>query len=215
MARLALISVADKSGLGELGNELNRQGWTLLSTGGTARALEQAGCPVTQVSEFTGFPEILDGRVKTLHPRVFAGILAAPGEAHQQQLDELAIPPVDLVVVNLYPFRETVARAGVTLDEAVEQIDIGGSSLVRAAAKNHARVVVVVDPEDYQAVAEELATGISQERRQQLAVKAFRHTAALDAAIAAHSAPASATVYNPKPELSELSAKAANICPPK
>ncbi len=183
---LALISVADKSGLGELGSELSRQGWTLLSTGGTARALEQAGCPVTQVSEFTGFPEILDGRVKTLHPRIFAGILAAPGAAHESQLDELAIPPVDLVVVNLYPFRETVARAGVTLGEAVEQIDIGGSSLVRAAAKNHARVVVVVDPEDYQSVAEELATGISQERRQQLAVKAFRHTAALDAAIAAH-----------------------------
>jgi len=186
MSKRALLSVSDKSGLAELGNGLAGLGWELISTGGTARALEDAGCPVTRVSEETGFPEVLDGRVKTLHPAVFAGILAAPTREHERQLDELGIAPIDLVVVNLYPFRETAAREGVDAAEAVEQIDIGGPSLIRAAAKNHARVAVVVDPGDYGTVLDELgAGGISEATRRALALKAFRHTAAYDAAIAA------------------------------
>jgi phosphoribosylaminoimidazolecarboxamide formyltransferase/IMP cyclohydrolase len=186
MAKLALISVSDKSGIDTLGRGLSDLGWTLLSTGGTARELSAAGCDVVEVSRHTGFPEVLDGRVKTLHPKIFAGILAAPTEDHQQQLAELEVPAIDLVVVNLYPFRETAARAGVALDDVVEQIDIGGPSLLRAAAKNHARVTVVVDPQDYEAVLAELQRDeVPTEMRQRLAVKAFRHTAAYDAAIAA------------------------------
>ncbi len=186
MAKHALISVSDKRGLAELGNELVRLGWSLISTGGTASALEGAGCPVTRVSLLTGFPEILDGRVKTLHPTVFAGILAAPSEDHTRQLDEHGIAPIDLVIVNLYPFRETVASDAVTPSQAIEQIDIGGPSLIRAAAKNHARVAVIVDPSDYEAVLAELAAGdLSEATRRKLALKAFRHTAAYDAAISA------------------------------
>ncbi|MCU0233711.1 MAG: bifunctional phosphoribosylaminoimidazolecarboxamide formyltransferase/IMP cyclohydrolase [Thermoanaerobaculales bacterium] len=186
MAKLALISVSDKTGLDGLGRALTDLGWTLVSTGGTAWTLSRAGCEVVEVCDHTGFPEILDGRVKTLHPKVFSGILAAPTPAHEAELAKLHIPPVDLVVVNLYPFRETVARDGVGLDEAVEQIDIGGPSLVRAAAKNHARVTVVVDPADYEAVVDELRSGgVGAATRRRLAVKAFRHTAAYDAAIVA------------------------------
>jgi phosphoribosylaminoimidazolecarboxamide formyltransferase/IMP cyclohydrolase len=187
MAKLALISVSDKRGLEVLGPKLEGLGWQLLSTGGTARSLAEAGCEVVGVGDHTGFPEMLDGRVKTLHPRVFAGILAAPTDAHSAQLAEHEIPAIDLVVVNLYPFRETVAREGVALGEAVEQIDIGGPSLIRAAAKNHARVAVVIDPADYPAVLAELADGgVTEETRRELAVKAFRHTAAYDAAIASY-----------------------------
>ncbi len=187
MARTALLSVSDKRGLDRLGRELVRLGWRLVSTGGTARALTAAGCQVTEVSALTGFPEILDGRVKTLHPKVFAGILAAPMPAHQRQIAELGIEPIDLVVVNLYPFRETAAREDASLADAVEQIDIGGPSLIRAAAKNHARVAVVVDPDDYDAViAAASGDGIGADLRVALAVKAFRHTAAYDAAIAHH-----------------------------
>jgi phosphoribosylaminoimidazolecarboxamide formyltransferase/IMP cyclohydrolase len=142
---------------------------------------------VLEVSRHTGFPEILGGRVKTLHPWVFAGILAAPTAEHEAELSELEIPNIDLVVVNLYPFRETVARDDADLEEAVEQIDIGGPSLIRAAAKNHARVTVVVDPADYAEILSVLGSGESGEDfRRRLAVKAFRHTAAYDAAIAAH-----------------------------
>jgi phosphoribosylaminoimidazolecarboxamide formyltransferase/IMP cyclohydrolase len=185
MSKIALISVSDKRGVNILGEQLEAMGWTLLSTGGTARSLTEAGCTVTGVGDHTGFPEILGGRVKTLHPKVFAGILAAPTDGHSAQLAEHDIPAIDLVVVNLYPFRETVARDDVTLDEAVEQIDIGGPSLLRAAAKNHARVAVVVDPADYPALLAELADGeVSLETRRRLAVKAYRHTAAYDAAIA-------------------------------
>jgi len=187
MARLALISVSDKSGLDRLGPVLAGFGWTLLSTGGTARALRELGCQVVEVSEHTGSPEILDGRVKTLHPRIFAGILGAPTPDHRAQLEAAGVPEIDLVVVNLYPFRQTVARPDATLAECVEQIDIGGPSLLRAAAKNHARVAVVVDPADYDAVLGELATGaVSEATRRALAVKAFRHTAAYDAAVASH-----------------------------
>jgi len=187
MAKLALISVSDKKGLDVLGPRLEKLGWRLLSTGGTARSLREAGCEVVEVGDHTGFPEILDGRVKTLHPRVFAGILAAPSDDHAAQLAEHDIPAIDLVVVNLYPFRETVAREGVGLNEAVEQIDIGGPSLLRAAAKNHARVAVVVDPADYPQLLSELAdSGVTEKTRRMLAVKTYRHTAAYDSAIAAH-----------------------------
>jgi len=187
MAKLALVSVSDKRGLEVLGPKLEELGWQLLSTGGTARSLAGAGCKVVGVGDHTGFPEILDGRVKTLHPRIFAGILAAPSDDHSAQLAEHDIPAIDLVVVNLYPFRETVARDGVVLGEAVEQIDIGGPSLIRAAAKNHARVAVVVDPADYPLLLDELADGgVSDGTRRELAIKAFRHTAAYDAAIASH-----------------------------
>ena len=187
MGGKALISVSDKNGLDRLGLGLEGLGWSILSTGGTARALKQAGCHPTEVSDFTGFPEILDGRVKTLHPKVFAGILAAPTPKHRDQLAEMDLPEIDVVVVNLYPFRETVATDGVTLDQAVEQIDIGGPSLIRAAAKNHARVAVLVDTEDYYEFLRELAAGeITQETRQRLAIKAYRHTAAYDAAISTH-----------------------------
>jgi len=187
MAGTALISVSDKRGLDGLGRGLAQLGWSVLSTGGTARALREAGCEVTEVGDHTGFPEILGGRVKTLHPKVFAGVLAAPTPDHEAQIAELGIPRIDLVVVNLYPFRETVVRDGVSLAEAVEKIDIGGPSLVRAAAKNHARVAVVVDPDDYDGVLAELRSGgIGDETRRRLALKAFRHTAAYDAAISCH-----------------------------
>lgn len=187
MSGTALISVSDKRGLVDLGKALENAGWTVLSTGGTARALSEAGCRPVEVSTFTGFPEILDGRVKTLHPKIFAGILAAPTPEHRRQLSELDLPPIDLVVVNLYPFRETVAETGVTAAQAVEQIDIGGPSLVRAAAKNHARTTVVVDPDDYGRLIEAVEDGgIDLEMRQALAIKAYRHTAAYDSAIAAH-----------------------------
>jgi len=139
------------------------------------------------VETYTGFPEILGGRVKTLHPKIFAGILAAPSEEHRRQLNELEIPTIDVVIVNLYPFRETVAREGATLAEAVEQIDIGGPSLVRAAAKNHARVAVVVDPADYDGLLDRLEAGrLDDVYRRRLALKAYRHTAAYDAAICSH-----------------------------
>jgi len=187
MAGLALISVSDKTGLEELGRGLQDLGWKIISTGGTARALADAGCEVLEVGRHTGFPEILGGRVKTLHPRVFAGILAAPTAEHEAEISELEIPMIDLVVVNLYPFRDAVARDDVDLDEAVEQIDIGGPSLLRAAAKNHERVTAVVDPADYPSVLEELANGdTSEDTRRDLAIKVFRHTAAYDAAIAAN-----------------------------
>jgi phosphoribosylaminoimidazolecarboxamide formyltransferase/IMP cyclohydrolase len=187
MAGIALISVSDKTGLDDFGRQLRELGWKIISTGGTARSLRDAGCEVLEVSRHTGFPEILGGRVKTLHPWVFAGILAAPTAEHEAELSELEIPNIDLVVVNLYPFRETVALDDVELEEAVEQIDIGGPSLIRAAAKNHVRVTVVVDPADYAEILSELGSGeVGEELRRRLAVKAFRHTAAYDSVIAAH-----------------------------
>jgi len=187
MSGIALVSVSDKTGLEDLGRALERLGWTVISTGGTAKTLRDAGCKVTEVADFTGFPQMLDGRVKTLHPKVFAGILAAPSDDHRAQIERHDIPEIDLVVVNLYPFKQTAEREGATLDEAVENIDIGGPSLVRAAAKNYARVAVVVDPADYSGVLAELADKkVCRATRWRLAVKAFRHTAAYDAAIAAN-----------------------------
>ncbi|WP_275463269.1 bifunctional phosphoribosylaminoimidazolecarboxamide formyltransferase/IMP cyclohydrolase [Streptomyces noursei] len=183
--RRALVSVYDKSGLEELAQGLHAAGVQLVSTGSTAGKIAAAGVPVTKVEELTGFPECLDGRVKTLHPKVHAGILADLRLAdHQQQLADLGVEPFDLVVVNLYPFRETVA-SGATPDECVEQIDIGGPSMVRAAAKNHPSVAVVTSPERY---ADVLAAvnggGFDLTARKRLAAEAFQHTAAYDVAVA-------------------------------
>jgi len=184
----ALLSVSDKSGLADFARGLVARGVTLLSTGGTAKALADAGLPVTDVGSYTGFPEMLDGRVKTLHPKVHGGILARRNlPAHAAALREHAIPTIDLVVVNLYPFRETVAKPGCTLEDAIENIDIGGPAMVRSAAKNWPHVGVVVDPADYAGVLGELNAGggaLSDATRFALMRKAFAHTASYDGAIA-------------------------------
>lgn len=186
--RRALVSVSDKTGLVPFVRELVEMGVEVISTGGTANHLKEAGLPVTGVSEVTGFPEIMDGRVKTLHPAIHGGILADRDRpSHMQAIAELGIKPIDMVVVNLYPFEATIARKGVTEAEAIENIDIGGPAMVRSAAKNFSGVAVVTDPADYDAVISELkATGgeLSPETRRRLAAKAFQHTAHYDAAIA-------------------------------
>ncbi|MFE6333810.1 bifunctional phosphoribosylaminoimidazolecarboxamide formyltransferase/IMP cyclohydrolase [Streptomyces sp. NPDC057798] len=183
--RRALVSVYDKTGLEDLARGLHEAGVELVSTGSTASRIAAAGVPVTKVEELTGFPECLDGRVKTLHPRVHAGILADLRlEDHQRQLAELGVEPFDLVVVNLYPFRETVA-SGASPDECVEQIDIGGPSMVRAAAKNHPSVAVVTSPSRYADVLAAVRDGgFDLATRKRLAAEAFRHTAAYDVAVA-------------------------------
>ncbi|GGX33882.1 bifunctional phosphoribosylaminoimidazolecarboxamide formyltransferase/IMP cyclohydrolase [Streptomyces chartreusis] len=183
--RRALVSVYDKTGLEDLARGLHEAGVELVSTGSTAAKIAAAGVPVTKVEELTGFPECLDGRVKTLHPRVHAGILADLRlEDHQRQLAELGVEPFDLVVVNLYPFRETVA-SGATPDECVEQIDIGGPSMVRAAAKNHPSVAVVTSPARYADVLGAVRDGgFDLATRKRLAAEAFQHTAAYDVAVA-------------------------------
>lgn len=182
----ALLSVSDKTGLVEFARGLANRGVELISTGGTARILRQAGLAVRTVEEVTGFPEILDGRVKTLHPAIHGGILARREPAHLAELAIHAIGLIDLVAVNLYPFAQTVARPEVSLAEAVEQIDIGGVALLRAAAKNFAAVTVLCDPADYPLVLAELGQqgDVSLATRKRLALKAFRHTADYDAAIA-------------------------------
>jgi phosphoribosylaminoimidazolecarboxamide formyltransferase/IMP cyclohydrolase len=189
-ARRALISVFDKTGLAELAEGLARLGVEILSTGGTLKALREQGLAVTAVSDVTGFPEILGGRVKTLHPRIHGGILAKRSEeAHAAELAAHGIEPIDLVIVNLYPFRQTVA-SGASFEQAIEMIDIGGPTMVRAAAKNFHGVAVVVDPADYPAVlaaleaAEEGVGVVPEALRRRLAVKAFQHTESYDAAIA-------------------------------
>ena len=161
MARIrrALVSVSDKRGVIELGRALAELGVEILSTGGTATALAGAGIAVKQVSDYTGSPEILEGRVKTLHPKIHGGLLGRPVPAHEQEMAAHGIGPIDLVAVNLYPFEATIAKDGVSLDEAIENIDIGGPSMLRSAAKNHERVAVVVDPDDYAAVIAELRAG--------------------------------------------------------
>ncbi len=181
--RRALISVYDKRGLEEFARGLRELGFELVSTGRTLAALTEWGIPAVAVSDVTGFPEILDGRVKTLHPNVHGGILARREPAHMRELAAHGIVPVDVVVANLYPFRETVAQPGVSEAEALEQIDIGGPAMLRAAAKNHPGVVVVVRPEDYAATLAALGRGITAEERRELARAAFAHTAAYDAAI--------------------------------
>ena len=185
--RRALISVSDKTGLVDFARGLTELGVEVVSTGSTARVLADAHVPVTRVSEITGFPEILDGRVKTLHPAVHAGILADRDKpAHLDTLNDLGFSPIDLVVVNLYPFADTAARPDVTSAEAIENIDIGGPTLIRAAAKNHAHVGVVVDPADYATVLANLRSeiGLAGGTRAELAAKAFDHTASYDAQIA-------------------------------
>jgi phosphoribosylaminoimidazolecarboxamide formyltransferase/IMP cyclohydrolase len=184
----ALLSVSDKTGLAEFGAGLVRLGFELVSTGGTARALRGAGLPVTDVAAVTGFPEMLDGRVKTLHPRVHAGLLADRRlSSHREQLAAAAIEPFDLVVVNLYPFAAAAEKPGISFDALVEEIDIGGPSMVRAAAKNHASVAIVTSPARYAAVLDELEKNgrVGEGLRSALAVEAFRHTGAYDARIAA------------------------------
>ncbi len=188
MAPVALLSVSDKSGLVPLAEALHRtHGYQLLSSGGTAKVLEQAGFPVTRVSEHTGAPEILGGRVKTLHPRVHGGILAKRGDAsHQADLEQQNIAPINVVVVNLYPFRETIARPDVTWDQAIENIDIGGPAMVRAAAKNHADVAVLTSPDQYDRLLTAMAESggsVPSELRRQLALEAFQHTASYDTVI--------------------------------
>ena len=181
----ALVSVYDKTGLVELGKALAEAGVELVSTGGSFKTLRDAGLEVTEVSDLTGFPECLDGRVKTLHPKVHAGILADRRlETHRKQLDELGVAPFDLVVSNLYPFTQTVA-SGADVDECIEQIDIGGPSMVRAAAKNHPSVAIVTSPEQYDALKQALTEGgFTYDQRKALAAAAFVHTASYDVAVA-------------------------------
>lgn len=185
----ALISVSDKRGVIELAQRLASTGVEILSTGGTATALKAAGVRVKDVADHTGFPEMMDGRLKTLHPKVHGGLLALRGDAaHEAAAKAHAIAPIDLLVVNLYPFEETVAK-GATLDDCIENIDIGGPAMIRAAAKNHAGVTVVVDPDDYERLLNEMSGhggATTLEFRRQLAAKAFARTAAYDGAISNH-----------------------------
>ena len=191
--RRALLSVSDKVGLVPLARVLAAAGVELISTGGTAKSLREAGLNVTDLSAYTGFPEMLDGRVKTLHPKVHGGLLYVRGKAdHEAAVSTHGIQPIDLVVVNLYPFEQTVARPNVSLEEAIENIDIGGPSMLRSAAKNHESVTVVVDPADYELVGEHIQAtgGTTLELRRKLAAKVFARTSAYDTAIAAHLAQA-------------------------
>ncbi|WHZ20340.1 MAG: bifunctional phosphoribosylaminoimidazolecarboxamide formyltransferase/IMP cyclohydrolase [Rhodanobacteraceae bacterium] len=183
--RRALLSVSDKTGLADLGRALHALGVEIVSTGGSARVLREAGVPVREVGELTGFPEIMDGRVKTLHPKVHGGLLGRRG-TDDAVMREHAIAPIDLLVVNLYPFARTIADAGATYEEAIEQIDIGGPAMLRAGAKNHERVTVVCDPADYPGLIETLRRdgGSSFDQRRRFAAKVFAHTARYDGMIA-------------------------------
>lgn len=184
----ALLSVSDKSNLVEFAQGLGELGWRLLASGGTASAIRAGGIAVEEIADYTGSPEVLGGRVKTLHPAVHGGILARPVPGDQADLQRIRARMIDLVVVNLYPFQETVSRADANLDDAIESIDIGGVALIRAAAKNFQRVAVVISPDDYSAVLAEIRTNgrVTTLTRQHLAAKAFRHTANYDAAITAY-----------------------------
>ncbi len=185
MKKRALLSVSNKQGLTEFAKQLHELDYELISTGGTKRTIEEAGIPVLSISEITDFPEIMDGRVKTLHPAVHGGLLAKRGnEDHMQQLDELNIQTIDLVAVNLYPFKDTIAKPGVTEADAIENVDIGGPTMLRAAAKSFEDVAVVVDPADYDEVIAGLQDELTYEKRRNLAAKVFRHTANYDAMIA-------------------------------
>jgi len=190
MIQRALLSVSDKTGLIEFARALHEWGVELLSTGGTAKAIREAGIPVREVADYTGFPEMLDGRVKTLHPKIHGGILGRRDlSEHVEAMNRNDIGNIDLVCVNLYPFVETVSKPGCTLEDAIENIDIGGPAMVRSAAKNHAFVTIVTDPADYAKVVEEMKANsgaVSDKTRFSLAIKAFEHTAAYDGAIANH-----------------------------
>ncbi len=182
-ARRALLSVSDKTGIVELARELHASGFELISTGGTARAIAAAGLPVTEVAELTGSPEIMDGRVKTLHPKVHGALLGRAG-TDDAVMREQGIAPIDLLVINLYPFARTIAEPGCRYEDAIENIDVGGPAMLRAAAKNHERVTVLVDPADYAGTLAELrAGGVSEATRRRLAAKAFGHTAQYDALV--------------------------------
>jgi len=186
--RRALLSVSNKDGLLEFAQALHKRGVAMLSTGGTATLLERAGVPVTQVSSHTGFPEIMDGRVKTLHPKIHGGLLGRRN-VDDAVMRQHGIEPIDLAVVNLYPFAATIAKPGCSYEDAIENIDIGGPAMVRAAAKNHDRVAVIVDPADYPAILEELTRSdgaLSEATRKRLAAKAFAHTASYDSAVASY-----------------------------
>jgi phosphoribosylaminoimidazolecarboxamide formyltransferase/IMP cyclohydrolase len=205
----ALLSVSDKTGLVPLAQILASHGVELISTGGTAKTLREAGLAVKDVSEYTGFPEMLDGRVKTLHPKVHGSLLYIRGNAtHEAAVKAHGISPIDLVVVNLYPFEATVAKPNVSLHDAIENIDIGGPSMLRSAAKNHDSVTVVVDPFDYAEVAEQISANgnTTLELRRQLAAKVFARTAAYDAAIAAHLQKEFSTDKNSLPQVLTISA---------
>lgn len=187
MIKRALISVSDKTGIVELASELQNMGIAIISTGGTAKALTSAGIKVINVSDVTGFPECLDGRVKTLHPKIHGGLLAIrSNKEHMRQIEELGIEPIDMVIVNLYPFKKTIMKENATLEEAIENIDIGGPSMLRAAAKNYRDVTVVTDPSDYGRVIDELKnTGdVSVKTKFKLAYKVFEHTSHYDTLIA-------------------------------
>jgi len=189
MDKKAVISVSDKIGIVEFARGLNEQGFEIISTGGTYKVLEKAGVSVKYVSEITGFPEILDGRVKTLHPKIHGGILAMDTKEHRAQCEKAGIEYIDLVCVNLYPFRETIAKPGVSFEEAIENIDIGGPTMVRSAAKNHNRVTIVVNPEKYDEVLSSLRENngtVSAALRKRLAAEAFAHTAEYDRLIAGY-----------------------------
>jgi len=186
----ALLSVTDKSGLVKFAKGIDEMDVTIISTGGTAKALREGGVKVSDVAEVTGFPEMLDGRVKTLHPRIHAGILARrDDENHRKQLAAQHIASIDLVCVNLYAFEATIAQPGCTFEDAIENIDIGGPTLIRAAAKNHSGVAVVTDPSDYDTILDEMQRSggsLSDATRRQLAAKAFRLTNKYDGAIATY-----------------------------
>jgi len=187
MIKRALISVSDKTGIVELAKELAGLGIEIISTGGTAKALGDAGIDVINVSDITGFPECLDGRVKTLHPKIHGGLLAMRGNAgHMKQIKELGIEPIDIVIINLYPFKQTILKGHIELEEAIENIDIGGPTMLRAAAKNYQDVVVIVDPSDYPMIVEELKSSkdISVKTKFKLAYKVFEHTSHYDTLIA-------------------------------
>ena len=188
MKKRALLSVSDKTGIADFARGLHNLGYELISTGGTASALRDAGLPVLDVSEITGFPECLDGRVKTLHPAVHAGILAMRGNTdHMRQIAEQNIAPIDIVAINLYPFKQTIQKDSVTLEEAIENIDIGGPTMIRSAAKNWQDVVVLVDPADYGGALTQLEEGeVTHERKFKYALKVFEHTAAYDSLVASY-----------------------------
>ncbi len=187
-----LISVSDKTGIVDFSKKLAENGYEIISTGGTAKALEEAGLKVIGISEVTGFPECLDGRVKTLHPAIHAGLLAMrANEEHMAQIEKLGIKPIDMVVVNLYPFKQTVLKEGVTREEAIENIDIGGPTMLRAAAKNWQDVAVVTDPADYDKIIEEISGNdgcVSTKTKFELSAKVFAHTAHYDSLIASYMA---------------------------
>lgn len=182
----ALISVSDKTNLVPFVKELTELGVEVISTGGTHKLLQENGIDVIGISEVTGFPEIMDGRLKTLHPNIHGGLLAVrENDEHMAQIEKHGIQPIDLVVVNLYPFKETISKDDVTYEEAIENIDIGGPGMLRAASKNHQDVTVIVDPRDYDSVVQQIKEGgVSLEKKRELAAKVFRHTAAYDALIA-------------------------------